>query len=452
MLTLKDVVLLTRGELVSGDFSQKITSVSTDTRSIKKGSLFVALKGKNFDGHKFISAAIQKGAAALLVSNRSILGVENVPVIYVRDTLLAYGDLARGYRERFDIPVVAITGSAGKTTTKELTAKVLSSKYCVLKNYQTENNEIGVSKTLLNLRPKHTLAVLELGTNHFGEIKRLTSIVKPTTVVLTNIGESHLEFLKNRQGVFREKSAIYKNLSVDGTILYNSDDDLLKKIGQQEKKPKKVTFAFDQKADYCATDIDFQKKSLSFFIKKKSFALKTLSRENIYNALAAIALGRLFGLSWRAIRTSLACVSFPKGRQHILNVSGVSVIDDTYNANPTSVAAALSTLSRFLVKGKKIFVFGDMRELGSVSRQAHEKMGRLSAEHKIDILITYGEWTAFTARVAKAKGIFSIHCKTHEDVVNALRKNISRGDVVLVKGSRGMQMDTVVDKIKSLHF
>jgi len=452
MITISDVIHYSKGRLLQGNPERCVVSISTDTRTLRKGSLFVALRGKHFDGHKFIQEAIKKGASALLVSKKVSSVPSAIAVIRAADTLKAYGDLARGYRKRFSIPVISITGSVGKTTTKELIGAVLSKSFNLLKNYQTENNEIGVAKTLLNLNARHTIAVLEFGTNHFGEIKRLASMGKPTIAVLTNIGESHLEFLKNRQGVFKEKSDIFKQLTRKDYIVYNNDDDLLRTIFRRKILAKKVTFAIDQRACYQAKNIIFGKKSLSFDVCGQKFSLKTLSRENIYNALAAIAIGRLQGLSWAAIHSSLGRAKFPKGRQNLCNVSGVWMIDDTYNANPTSVASALMTLSRFPVKGKRFFVFGDMRELGPMSKQAHERVGKLVAEQRVDFLYTYGSWSRVTSKIAEKNEICCCHCVSHEEIVKVLKKSVRPGDLILVKGSRGMHMEKVVEKIKAFHF
>jgi len=451
MMTVGDIVRCSRGRLLKGDAQKEIANISTDTRTLAKGSLFVALKGKNFDGHKFVEEALKKGASALLVSRRINVPSNPVSVIRVQDTLRAYGDLARYHRTRFSIPVVAITGSVGKTTTKELLGSVLASRYNIIKNYQTENNEIGVAKTVLGLRSRHQIAVLEFGTNHFGEIRRLACIGQPTVAVLTNIGESHLEFLKDRRGVFKEKSDIFKYLAPQGYIVYNKDDDLLKEISGKKLSARKLTFAINKKADYQATRIVFNDKGLSFYVNRRQFFLQTLSRENIYNALAAIAVGRLQGLSWEKIRRSLAGAAFPKGRQNIFKANGVWVIDDTYNANPTSVASALRTAGRFEIKGKRFFIFGDMRELGTASKKAHEHIGDLVVENKIDVLLTYGRWSKLTSQKVRSK-VLSCHFLSHEEILNILKKSLSPGDLVLVKGSRGMRMEKIAEKIKTFHF
>lgn len=458
-MIIKDILKYTGGTLLQGSAQNKVSGISTDSRTVKRGELFIALKGKNFDGHKFLDTAAKKQAAAFLVSKK-IQAPQGVAVILCKDTTTSYSDIASGYRDRFKIPVVGITGSVGKTTTKELMAAVLSKRFNVLKNFQTENNEIGVSKTLLKLTPKHKAAVLEFGTNHFDEIKRLASVGKPTIAVMTNIGDSHLEFLKNRQGVFREKSSIFRASPLCRTIIYNNDDPLLRKItgiwGQTPKgltlkglTPRRITFGIDQKADYQAKNICFKGTGLSFSVKGHAFSLKTLSRDNIYNALAGIAAARLLGVSFASIRRSLALAPFPAGRQNISRKGGIWVIDDTYNANPTSTASALRTLSSFPSKGKKVFVFGDMLELGRASGPAHLKIGALTAASKVDTLFTFGRWSKLTSQTAGKRGISVKHFRSHEEILTALKKILKPGDVVLVKGSHSMHMEKVVANLGS---
>jgi len=452
MFTIEEVCFCTHGKLLSGDAKLRMKGVSTDTRTLRPGALFVALKGKNFDGHKFVQIAVAKKARALLVSDKASLPKASIPVILVSDTLKAYCALARYHRERFSIPVIALTGSAGKTTTKELLAQVLSQRFRLLKNFQTENNEIGVAKTLLQLRKSHELAILEFGTNHFGEIERLTRMGQPTMVLLTNIGDSHLEFLKSRQGVFREKSGIFRYSSRLKDIFYNADDVWLKKIGSKYKNASATTFSINKKSHYQARKIMLSGFLLSFSVGKENFCLKISSRDNIYNALAAIAFGKRFHITSALIKRSLQQVKFPQGRQNVLKVNGRWIIDDTYNANPTSVASALRSLELFPAKGKKFFVFGDMRELGKASRRAHQAIGALSAGCGVDMLLTYGSWSKLTISEAGKKGIPGCHCISYEEIVKHLVHQTLPGDVILIKGSRGMRMESVIEKLRACHF
>lgn len=432
---------------MQGDAGKKVSGISTDTRTLKKGQLFIALIGKNFDGHKFLSIAVQKKAAVLLVSKK-VQAAQGVAVILCKDTTEAYSDIAHGYRKKFSIPVIAITGSVGKTTTKELMAEVLLKRFCLLKNYQTENNEIGVSKTLLKLTARHKAVVLEFGTNHFGEIERLATVGEPTVAVLTTIGDSHLEFLKNRQGVFREKSSIFRATNTCRMIIYNNDDPWLCRIKKLCPRARKITFGIDKAATYQAKNISFSLKGLSFCVGRTQFSLKTLSRENIYNALAVVAVGRLMGLSNDVIKRSLARADFPRGRQNISRMGGAWVIDDTYNANPTSVASALQTLARFPSKGKRFFVFGDMLELGKASAKAHRMIAALAKKNNVSRVLTFGRWSKLTTQAAVRVGVNARHFKSHDEIVHELRKSLKSGDVVLVKGSHSMRMDQVVEKLR----
>lgn len=445
-MTINDILKYTGGILLQGSAAKKVSGISTDTRTLKKGQLFVALIGKNFDGHKFLDDAAKKQAAAFLIS-RKVLIPKGVTAILCKDTTTAYSDIASGYRSRFKIPVVGITGSVGKTTTKELMAEVLSKRFCILKNYMTENNEIGVSKTLFKLTPYHQAVVLEFGTNHFGEIERLSAVGQPTIAVLTTIGDSHLEFLKNKQGVFREKSKIFLRTKTCHAVVYNNDDPWLRKISCLAGRLRKITFGIDTPAKFRAQKIAYSQTGLSFYVGRERFSLKTLSRENIYNALAVIAVGRLLGISYESIRRSLACAAFPKGRQNITRADGVWLIDDTYNANPTSVASALHTLSRFPSKGKRFFVFGDMLELGKASASAHRKIGNLAIKHHVDHLFTFGRWSKLASNAVEKK-IASHHFVSHKNIVSVLKKNVCPGDVILFKGSRGMHMEKAVEMFK----
>ncbi|HOD11498.1 MAG TPA: UDP-N-acetylmuramoyl-tripeptide--D-alanyl-D-alanine ligase [Candidatus Omnitrophota bacterium] len=452
MFTIEEILFCTNGKIVNSYPALRVRGVSTDTRTIRPGDLFVALSGKNFDGHQFIKNAISKKASALLVSKKILLPHARIPTIIVEDTLQAYCALAKYHRARFSIPVIALTGSVGKTTTKELLGKVLSSHFHLLKNFQTENNEIGVAKTLLQLNNKHSLAVLEFGTNHFGEIERLARMGQPTIAILTNIGDSHLEFLKNRQGVFKEKSNIFRCSPRLECIVYNSDDDWLATIGIRYPKTDVLRFSIDKKSHYQAKNITAKGMRITFQVGSEKFSLKTLSKENVYNALVAIALGRKFRVPYAQIKRSLWNFRFPKGRQNILKVSGRWVIDDTYNANPASVSSALNALELFPSSGKKYFVFGDMKELGRSSRTAHQRVGRLSADKGVKVLLAYGTWSRIASEQACKHGVESHHYSRQEKIVEYLMQNTLPADVILIKGSRGMRMEHIVNKLQACHF
>jgi len=448
MLSVQDIQKATRGQVLQGDLKTRICSVNIDSRAVKKNELFVAIQGKNFDGHRFISQAVLKGAKAVVVSKKIKIRSKTVAVIRVANTTKALGDIACFHRKRFAIPVVAITASAGKTTTKEMIADVLSRKYKVLKNYSTENNEIGVAKTLLRLRPFHQIAVVELGTNHFGEIHNLTLMAQPTVAVLLNIGKSHLKFLKNLSGVFREKSSIYKSMKSNGTIVFNIDDKKLCRIKAQKLPHKKISFGIEAKADYRALKVNNSKGiKISFCVRQKNFLIPAATPHHVYNALAAISCGRLFNVKFSDIQKSLKSAKHLMGRQKIYKKKGCWVIDDTYNANPLSVEAALKALKFFPAKGKRFFILGDMLELGKNARKEHQLLGQLVRENDVDVLVTVGPLSAHCASALKGTAVTVVCCRQKHDAVRKLKSMLKSGDALLAKASRGVRMEEVLQSL-----
>lgn len=429
--------------------------ISIDSRTIKPGEAFVAVKGQNFDGHDFIAEAVKKGAAAVIVREPGVGSRESwkVPVIPVKDTIKALGDLARAKRNKFDIPLIAVTGSNGKTTVKDMIAWVLSGKFNVLKNEGTQNNHIGLPMTLLKLNKDTQAAVLELGTNHFGEIEYLARIAQPNIAVITNIGPSHLEFFHDLKGVLREKYTLVKNLNKPGIAILNADDRLLGKIGTATVFSKKTVavpiLSFGtRKSDFWADAIHNSGGKVCFRVNKKyKFTLNTIGGYNIYNALAAIAVARLFGLSYSRIALRLSSFVFPEGRLNTVERGRIKFIDDTYNANPLSLKEALAAFAKLPVRGRKIVVMGDMLELGVKEDFFHLEAGRQIAR-ACDCFIGVGRRSMLAVSSAKAAGlkndnIFS--CSTAQEARDILFKRIAvtGDDVVLVKGSRSMKMEQV---------
>ena len=448
MMNVKEIVEATGGYLLHGDPAQKVSGVSTDSRTVLPKNLFIALKGKNFDGHRFLSSAACKKASVLLVSQKPKKRFLSASVVVVKDTSRALECLARFHRLKFSIPVIAITGSSGKTTTKELIASVLKKKFNVLKSLSTENNFIGVSKTLLNLRVKHDVVVLEFGTNHFGEIKNLTRIAQPTISILTNVGESHLEFLKTLAGVFKEKKEIYKNLSEEGIVLFNGDDLFLEKIKSERIKAEKIAFSIQKKSDYQAKNIRQTNEGIEFFVGSKKFLTKTFSISNIYNALCAIVIGRLFRISIKEINGCIAQAHSLKQRQNLYRTKKKFwMIDDTYNANPLSVRSAVESLVCFPAKGKRIFVFGDMNELGLKSKMAHKSVGRQVGKSNIDCFVTVGRKAKLATEEMKNKNIQKVNFSSCQSASKFLSTFIQPDDIVLIKGSRSVRLEEIVRKI-----
>ncbi len=484
MFRLAEVVKAVGGKLFSGDTQLRISGVCIDSRTIKHGQLFVAIKGNRFDGHDFIREAVKKGAKAVIGSVHSPQSTvhRKIPYIRVSDTRRALGDLARFHRQRFNIPVIAITGSNGKTTTKDMVAWILSSRIKVLKNEGTQNNDIGVPLTLLKLDISHDAVVLELGTNHFGEIAYLSGIVQPNFGVIINIGPAHLENLRNLSGVYKEKTALLKNLKLPRIAVLNADDYWLKKL-RNNNRAIVISYAIRTQSDFNAVQIRLTPpflqegvgagKERAGFIefcvnpaltysksallgrkgKKKSIfgqriRLNTVGCYNVYNALAAIAVSRLLGCSYSSISRRLATFVFPSGRLRLVKSKGITFIDDSYNANPVSFEEALGALSKFSAKGRRILVMGDMLELGKSARMFHRRIGNRVARI-CDAFIGVGNLSKLTAEEARRSGmdkgrIFT--CENSAQARDLLFRNLRPypRDLILVKGSRLMKMEEVL--------
>lgn len=448
MFTVQEVLTATQGKLVAGDPCGRIRGISIDSRVIRSRDLFIAIKGERFDGHEFIAQVVNKGVRVLLVHKPVKVRNRRITVIEVEDTTKALGLLASYHRLKFEIPVIAITGSAGKTTTKEMIAAVLRKKYRVLANEGTQNNHIGVPLTLLKLRLRHQAAVIETGTNQPGDIPWLAKITSPTIAVLTNIGESHLEKLKTLSGVYREKIHLAKSIGIEGCVVFNNDDPYLKNIPNEKISGHCVPFSINSKGLYCAKDVKIRSFSgLTFSCDKKSFFLKTFSCDMAYNALAAIACGRILNVPVKDIQNALKDFRFDRGRQEIIEKKGLTIFNDTYNANPVSMRSAVATLDAYPARGRRILICADMLELGKNARVLHEKIGECVAASKVDVLMTVGDQARWILEVAHRHNpelaVFGF-AKPHE-LQDYLQVLCQKGDVVLVKGSRRMNMETVVE-------
>lgn len=425
--------------------------ICTDTRTIKEGDFFVALKGERFDGNNFVPEAVKKGACGILTSKHSYIGGGfNIPVLYSRDTLRSYGNIARLYRYRFDIPIIGVTGSNGKTTTKEMIYCVLSKRLRVLKNEGTENNLVGLPRSLLRLNRGHQVAVLEMGSNRPGEILRLSKILRPSIGVITNIGPSHLESLKDLESVFEEKSALARLLRRDGTLYLNVDDPYLYRLLNTGCKVVRIGINKTE-SEYYAHNIKCKRNSLEFEVNGQyRFRLNLLGTHNIYNALFAIALGFHFGVSYSAIYSALCEFMPQRGRLELKRKSHLYIIDDTYNANPVSTTIALNVLSNYSAKGRRIFVFGDMMELGQSARKFHRRIGQLVKASNIDYLLTVGELSKWTAKEAVKAGMREeavFECKDLLELISMLRQICEKSDIILLKGSRRNRLERIYDAL-----
>lgn len=424
-----------------------LADVCTDTRKIQPGSLFVCLRGERFDGHSFASQAAQLGAAALLVDHPVDA---DVPQLVVTDTGKALLQLAGWYRRRFQLPVVGLTGSVGKTTTKEFIALVLGAKYNTLKTQGNLNNEIGVPQMLFRLEDSHTAAVIEMGMNHFGEISRLTRAVAPTVGLITNIGVSHIENLGSRAGILQAKLEILEGMAPDAPLIVNMDNDMLRTVKLGDRPL--LTFAIDdQSADFTATDIAEQGGTTTFTVHHSTFTqpvtIPTVGIHNVYNALAAMAVGYVTGVDPAAAASALANYVPAGMRQNLVQVGGVQVIEDCYNASPDSMRAALQTLGKLPVH-RRYAVLGAMLELGDYAKEAHTQVGKMAAENGIDGVLAYGADAAYIVDAAKQAGLENARWfDTKEALAQSLAQQVQPGDGVLFKGSRGMHLEDVMHTV-----
>lgn len=424
-----------------------LADVCTDTRKIQPGSLFVCLRGERFDGHSFASQAAQLGAAALLVDHPVDA---DVPQLVVTDTGKALLQLAGWYRRRFQLPVVGLTGSVGKTTTKEFIALVLGAKYNTLKTQGNLNNEIGVPQMLFRLEDSHTAAVIEMGMNHFGEISRLTRAVAPTVGLITNIGVSHIENLGSRAGILQAKLEILEGMAPDAPLIVNMDNDMLRTVKLGDRPL--LTFAIDdQSADFTATDIAEQGSTTTFTVHYSAFTqpvtIPTVGIHNVYNALAAMAVGYVTGVDPAAAASALANYVPAGMRQNLVQVGGVQVIEDCYNASPDSMRAALQTLGKLPVR-RRYAVLGAMLELGDYAKEAHTQVGKMAAENGIDGVLAYGADAAYIVEAAKQAGLENARLfDTKEALAQSLAQQVQPGDGVLFKGSRGMHLEDVMHTV-----
>ncbi len=451
-LTVEDVVRGTQGALVGGDLGVPVSGVSIDSRTLGIGDAFFAIHGHHLDGHAFLRDAAARGASCLIVHDLPDELPPSVSAVLVDDTTRALGRLAAYHRARFTVPVVAITGSNGKTTTKEMTAAILESLGPVLKPESSFNNQWGLPLTLLKLGPEHRAVVVELGANTPGEIAALAEISRPTVGVVTMVASAHTEFFGSLDGVAAEKSALVRAIPREGAVVLNADD--AKVIAMRAlSRARVLTFSRQPGADVSAVGPAEEtpegvRVTLETGGGRRTVTLRFAGRHNIVNALAAAGAAAALGLPLEAIARGLAAARPIKGRCVWKRAGSVRILDDTYNANPVSVRAALETLAAATDARRRIVVLGDMLELGAISEEAHREAGRAVAASGAAEFVGVGRWAMAAVEAARAAGLSeSHHAATFEDTVALLLKRLAPGDAVLVKGSRGMRMERVVDAL-----
>lgn len=444
-LTLKEIANALGSDLQSDKI---ITRISTDSRDVDGSTLFFAIKGERFDAHDFAKQVEENGAAALICQKKVDV---SCPVIYVDDTKSALLKLSSYYRSKFaDLILIGLTGSVGKTTTKEMTACVMEQKYRTLKTEGNFNNEIGMPTTLFRLDSSTECAVIEMGMSEFGEISALTNTALPCAAIISNIGVSHIENLGSRDGIFKAKMEMLEGLKNGAPLILNGDDDKLSTVENADFNV--IFFGIDNpKCDVRATDITEHDLQTDFTVVCKegtqNVTLPTVGIHNVYNALAAIAMGLCFGVSLEDAADGLKSY-VPSGmRQRIKKMGGITFIEDCYNASPDSQKAALNSLCT-VASGRKIAVLGDMLELGSYTETAHRQVGEYAAEKQIDILYTFGENSKYTADSAKSGGLKNVFEFTDkQSLADELLSELKYGDTVIFKASRGMRLEEVFNII-----
>ena len=457
VMTWDEVTAVTGAVLHSGQLrgSDAVPRITTDTRKIAAGDLFVALRGENFDGADFAADALHKSAAAVLVSEplsaavRKELKKAQGAVLTVKDTLAAYQAIAHAWRMKFDIPVVAITGSNGKTTTKDLTAAVLSGRGTVCRTAANYNNEVGLPLTLLGMTGGDVAAVVEIGMRGLGQIAALAPVAAPSIGIVTNVCEVHMELLGSIENIAKAKAELVQAIPAGGTVILNADDARVAAMRSLAADGVRVlTYGIGADADVRGEALRLTSVGSQFMVtwnnERHDYSIPLAGRHNVSNALAALAAGFVLGYTPQEMQTGLRRLAVTEMRYEVHEVGTWTFINDAYNASPSSMAAALETTAN-LYEGRKIAVLGDMLELGDAAEEAHRTIGRRTAELGFAALVTYGPQSQWMHTAAEAAGCPDCrHAETHKEAAAHLRTLLRDGDTVLFKGSRGMKMEAVI--------
>jgi UDP-N-acetylmuramoyl-tripeptide--D-alanyl-D-alanine ligase len=454
-LTLSQIAQFAGGSLSAGDGDLVMDRVSTDSRTLKPGELFVALRGENFDAHNFVETVAKAGAAGAIVeSNWKGPVAENFALIRAEDTLQAYQQLAANYRKSLSLSVVAITGSNGKTSTKDFTAAVLARRFRVTKTEGNFNNHVGLPRTMLEAGSQDEVAVWEIGMNHPGEIAALAKLAAPDVAIITNIGVAHIEFMGSRERIAEEKGALAEAVGAGGTVILNADDPFTDRFAKRARG--KVILAGTSAGTIRADEISQSGIGMDFTILEGAHRcraqLPVPGMHMVQNALLAIAAGRVFGLSLEDCAAGLIGAPLTKARLQIKEIGGVQFLDDSYNANPDSMKAALHTLVELDSDGKRIAVLGEMRELGAESERGHQEVGETAAALKIDHLVLIGETAAAIADGATRAGLQNTAVVgSTSEAAELLNDIVVPGDLVLIKGSRTARTEEVIEHFAARH-
>ena len=459
-LTVEDILKVTKGKLIIGNEKLECENFSRDTRSIQKGDTYIAIKGEKFDGNIFWKDALKNGADCVIVQdiefyNEDLKDLDNKTIIKVEDTMQALYEIASYKREINNIPVVAITGSVGKTSTKDMIASVVSQKYKTLKTIGNNNNNIGLPFTILRLKDEEIM-ILEMGMNHFGEIHLLSNIAKPNICVITNIGTSHIGNLGSKENILKAKLEILDGAE-NPTIIINNDDELLHKWYLENKDSKKIiTYGIEKQSDIMAKDMILEQEKSTYKCnidgKEMNIEVPIAGRHFVLNSLCATTVGITLNIDINKIIAGIKNVELTKKRMDIKEINGIKVINDAYNASPEAMKASLNYLSSFK-NNRKIAVLGDMFELGEYAKKLHRFVGEEVYKNNIDILVCAGENAKLISDEALKNGMKKENIYYFEDkgnILEFLKNEIKSGDVVLFKASNGMKFYELADNLFDL--
>ncbi len=453
--TVGEIAHMCDGALVSGEPAVRVRTITSDSRELESANFFIPIAGETFNGHDFIEKLINENAiVGFMTGEEKYIEIgqnAGVAVVSCPDTLRGLAKLGAAHRDTVDPFVIGVTGTNGKTTTKELIASIIAVSSPCLKSEKNYNNEIGVPFTLLRLRSEHRFAVIEMGMNHEGEIDRLTSIVRPDMAVITNVGEGHLEFLKDVEGVARAKTEIMNGMKPGSAVFINADSECseFQQTRAMEKRLRVVTFGLSEKADVRPDSCDLGMDFVAVAMDGIRFAAPLYGLHNVYNLLAAIAVGRELGVADEKMKSAFGGFKSVGMRSEIIEKEFI-IINDTYNSNPLSARYALESVRCVFGQRRRIAVLSDMLELGEASAACHAQIGKQVFENGFDLLLTWGERAALIHDGAIAAGMKeadALHFRNKQELADHIKTVVGTGDVVLVKGSRSMKMEEVVDAL-----
>lgn len=453
-LTVDLIQKICKGKIISRGIERTVCKFCNDTRELQENDMFLSIKPESGDGIPYIIEAFEKGAIGCIteyeLTSEIIEKYKNKIIIQVKDTLQALIELAKYKRNLYNIPVIAITGSVGKTTTKEMIAKVLEQKYHIAKSKKSYNNRIGLPLTILDWDDDIETAVVEMGMNHLGEIRELTNIAKPTIAVITNVGTAHIGFLGSRENILKAKLEILEGLPNSGKVVFNNDNDMLHNT--QIENYETITFGIENKSDYIATNIKISEEETNYklHIRESEYkiSIQASGQHYVYDSLCAIAVGDILNVDAEKMAFAIKNFKNTGKRNEINNINNIIMINDYFNANFDSVKAALEVLYKITAK-RKVAILGDMRELGEYGEELHRNIGKEIINKKIDVLVTVGEIAKFIADEAKKLGLKEIYVfNNNSDCIKKLRQIIKKGDAVLIKASKVMHFEEIAESIE----